>query len=258
MPTPAIALFIALLLPLVSAGVLLCAGRRLGTPLAGWVATTAIGLGFGLSIGGMLSWYHGGSMLVPSPAGEKSAEWGYQKGPIHLPVRWVPIGGAGSAAANVDHPGWLDVGIYIDSLTVAMFAMVTLVGTIVHVFSIGYMREDPRFSRYFAYLGLFCFAMLGLCIGGTLLHIFIFWELVGLCSYLLIGFWHQKRTASNAAIKAFIVNRIGDMGFLVGLGPSVLPRRERRAPGHVDEAWIGWTRRGGDAAGRDDHPRRRR
>jgi len=99
-----------------------------------------------------------------------------------------------------------------------MFAMITLVAALVHVFSIGYMREDARYPRFFTYLGLFCFSMLGLVIGGTILQLFIFWELVGLCSYLLIGFWYEKKSASNAAIKAFVANRVGDFGFLIGFG----------------------------------------
>ena len=99
-----------------------------------------------------------------------------------------------------------------------MFTMVTLVATRDHIFSIGYMRQDSRFPRFFTYLGLFCFSMLGLVLGGTLLQLFIFWELVGLCSYLLIGFWYEKESASNAAIKAFITNRVGDFGFLIGFG----------------------------------------
>src|SRR5438477_11858237 len=99
-----------------------------------------------------------------------------------------------------------------------MFAMVTLVSTLIFIFSIGYMHEDKRFPRFFTYLSLFCFSMLGLVLGGTILQLFIFWELVGLCSYLLIGFWYEKKTASNAAIKAFVTNRVGDFGFLIGLG----------------------------------------
>src|SRR5207247_3017786 len=98
------------------------------------------------------------------------------------------------------------------------FAMITLVSFLVHVFSIGYMAEDKRYPRFFTYLGLFCFSMLGLVIGGTTLQLFVFWELVGLCSYLLIGFWYEKKSASNAAIKAFITNRVGDFGFLIGFG----------------------------------------
>jgi len=134
-------------------------------------------------------------------------------------MRWIPIGTPvhpGGVAQEI--PGWLDVGIFIDSQTITIFAMVTLVATLVHIFSVGYMQEDGRYARFFAYLGLFCFAMLGLVLGSTLLHILIFWELVGFCSYLLIGFWYEKKTANNAAIKAFIANQIGDVGFLIGMG----------------------------------------
>src|SRR5947199_9399818 len=101
-----------------------------------------------------------------------------------------------------------------------MFSMITLVATLINIFSIGYMHEDKRFPRFFTYLSLFCFSMLGLVLGGTILPLFIFWELVGLCSYLLIGFWYEKTSASNAAIKAFVVNRVGGFGFL--LGPGIL------------------------------------
>src|SRR5262245_22844695 len=99
-----------------------------------------------------------------------------------------------------------------------MFNMVTLISTLIFIFSTGYMREDKRFPRFFTYLSLFCFSMLGLVLGGTILQLFIFWELVGLCSYLLIGFWYEKKSASNAAIKAFVTNRVGDFGFLIGFG----------------------------------------
>src|SRR2546423_4898901 len=129
-------------------------------------------------------------------------------------MKWIPAG----QGLLQDHPGYLDVGIYVDSLTILMFAMITLVATLVHVFSIGYMAEDKRYPRFFTYLGLFCFSMLGLVIGGTALQLFIFWELVGLCSYLLIGFWYEKRSASNAAIKAFVTNRVGDFACLIGFG----------------------------------------
>src|SRR5207237_4525220 len=90
--------------------------------------------------------------------------------------------------------------------------------TAVHIFLVGYRAEDKRFARFFTYLSLFGFSMLGLVLGGTALQLFIFWELVGLCSYLLIGFWYEKKSASNAAIKAFVSNRVGDFGFLIGFG----------------------------------------
>ncbi len=127
---------------------------------------------------------------------------------------------------------------YIDSLTLLMFAMVTLIATSIHVFAIGYMTDElteeyvdhevhtrdghhlhrpGRFHRFFAFLSLFCFSMLGLVLAGNIFQVFIFWELVGVCSYLLIGFYVERKSASTAANKAFIMNRVGDFGFLIGL-----------------------------------------
>jgi proton-translocating NADH-quinone oxidoreductase chain L len=205
MPLPAALLLTATLLPLVSFGLLIAIGKRVGNPLAGYVATALIGGSFVCSMLSMISWYVGG--ITGGHA------WQYGVAPIVMPVHWLPVGPLGA-----DGSGWLDVGLFIDSLTVALFATVTLVATLVHIFSIGYMRQDARYPRFFAYLGLFCFAMLGLLLGGTLLHILVFWEGVGACSYLLIGFWYEKRSANNAAIKAFIVNRVADLGLLVGMG----------------------------------------
>ncbi|MDQ3441736.1 MAG: NADH-quinone oxidoreductase subunit L [Planctomycetota bacterium] len=202
MPPPALLLLIATLLPLLSFTILVFVGKRMG-PLAGIVGTLAIAGSFGCSIGAMMVWLQ-----------DSGAAWGAGKLPIDLTFPWLPVG----AGINQKHEGFLDVGIYVDSLTITMFAMITLVATLVHVFSIGYMREDKRFPRFFTYLGLFCFSMLGLVIGGTAIQLFVFWELVGLCSYLLIGFWYEKKSASNAAIKAFVTNRVGDFGFLIGFG----------------------------------------
>ncbi len=127
---------------------------------------------------------------------------------------------------------------YIDSLTLVMFTMVTFIATCIHIFAIGYMADEltedyvdhqvqlaghkhlhrpGRFYRFFAFLSLFCFAMLGLVLAGNIFQVFIFWELVGLCSYLLIGFYVERQSASTAANKAFIMNRVGDFGFLIGL-----------------------------------------
>jgi len=206
MPIPSILLTAATLLPLLGFIVLLFLGKRMGNPLAGYVGTLMIFGSFVLSLGAMVAWYNGGS--------HAGVAWGPGLGPIFLPMRWIPTG----IRLDPKSSGWLNLGIYVDSLTVAMFNMITLVSLLVHIFSIGYMHEDKRFPRFFTYLGLFCFSMLGLVIGGTLLQLFIFWELVGLCSYLLIGFWYEKKSASNAAIKAFVVNRIGDFGFLIGFG----------------------------------------
>ena len=130
------------------------------------------------------------------------------------------------------------IDYYIDSLTLVMFTMVTLIATCIHVFAIGYMDDERteehvdhqvhvadgshlhrpgRFYRFFAYLSLFCFSMLGLVLAGNIFMVFVFWELVGICSYLLIGFYVERHSASTAANKAFIVNRVGDFGFIIGL-----------------------------------------
>lgn len=127
---------------------------------------------------------------------------------------------------------------YIDSLTLVMFTMVTLIATCIHLFAIGYMSDEltdeyvdhfahtsdgkhvhrqGRFYRFFAFLSLFCFSMLGLVLAGNIFQVFVFWELVGICSFLLIGFYTERKSASNAANKAFIMNRVGDFGFLIGL-----------------------------------------
>ena len=99
-----------------------------------------------------------------------------------------------------------------------MFLMVTFIATLIHIYSMGYMHDDPRYPRFFTYLSLFCFSMLGLVASSNVFMIFIFWELVGVCSYLLIGFWYEEKVNCDAANKAFIVNRVGDVGMLVGLG----------------------------------------
>jgi NADH-quinone oxidoreductase subunit L len=111
----------------------------------------------------------------------------------------------------------LRIGFVLDPLAAAMMVMITLVGFCIFVFSIGYMREDKNFSRFFAYLSFFSGAMLGVVVANSLLLLFIFWELVGLASYLLIGFWIDRPSAAAAAKKAFITTRIGDMGFFVGI-----------------------------------------
>lgn len=108
-------------------------------------------------------------------------------------------------------------GIKIDNLTALMLLIVTFVSSLVHLFSIEYLRGDRHFEKYFAYLGLFTFSMLGIVLSSSLLLIFVFWELVGLSSYLLIGFYFKKKAAIYANKKAFIVNRIGDAGFVLGL-----------------------------------------
>ena len=111
----------------------------------------------------------------------------------------------------------LQLGMIIDPLTSMMLVVVTAIGTCVEIYSIGYMHDDPRFSRFFAYLSLFLFSMLGLVLSDNFFMTFIFWELVGLTSYLLIGFWFEKKSAADACKKAFLTTRVGDLGFLIGL-----------------------------------------
>jgi NADH-quinone oxidoreductase subunit L len=131
----------------------------------------------------------------------------------------------------------LELGYRIDTLAAIMFVMVTFVATLIHIFSIGYMSDElapvaedhqvhteeghlhrrGRFGRFFMYLSLFCFSMLNLVLADNLFQVFVSWELVGICSYLLIGFYYERQSASNAANKAFITNRVGDAGFIIGL-----------------------------------------
>ncbi|MCC6573432.1 MAG: NADH-quinone oxidoreductase subunit L [Planctomycetes bacterium] len=107
--------------------------------------------------------------------------------------------------------------LYADQLSMLMTLIITGVGSLIHIYSVGYMGHDEGFARYFSYLNLFCFAMLMLVLGDSLVTLFLGWEGVGLCSYLLIGFWFKERKNSDAGKKAFIVNRIGDFGFMLGM-----------------------------------------
>ena len=119
---------------------------------------------------------------------------------------WFNYGGTG-----------MQLGFVLDPLTAGMAAMVTFVGLMIFIFATGYMAEDENFTRFFCFMSLFAAAMLGLVVANNLLLLFICWELVGLCSYLLIGFWFFKDSAANAAMKAFITTRIGDIGFFIGI-----------------------------------------
>ncbi|MCK6601794.1 MAG: NADH-quinone oxidoreductase subunit L [Bacteroidetes bacterium] len=111
----------------------------------------------------------------------------------------------------------VNISYQVDSLSVLMGLMVTGIGFLIHVYSIGYMKHDPGFWRFFVYLNLFIFSMLNLIFADNLMLLFLGWEGVGLCSYLLIGFWYQHAFANDAAIKAFVMNRIGDFAFLIGM-----------------------------------------
>jgi NADH-quinone oxidoreductase subunit L len=112
----------------------------------------------------------------------------------------------------------MEVGFLVDGLTAMMMVVVTFVSLMVHVYTIGYMHEDPGYQRFFAYISLFTFSMLMLVMSNNFLQLFFGWEAVGLVSYLLIGFWYKKPTAIFANMKAFLVNRVGDFGFILGIG----------------------------------------
>src|SRR5882672_12356395 len=116
----------------------------------------------------------------------------------------------------------MEVGFLVDGLTAMMMAVVSFVSLMVHIYTIGYMEEDPGYQRFFSYISLFTFSMLMLVMSNNFLQLFFGWEAVGLVSYLLIGFWYTKPTAIFANLKAFIVNRVGDFGFLLGIAGVLL------------------------------------
>jgi len=189
-----------LLLPLLAFVILVFAGARLGKPASGWVAAGAIAATTGLSALALAQWQG------LDAAGRSAAQT--------PPIVWAHLGTIP-----------ISFGINLDSLTLIMFFMVSLVSACIFVFSIGYMAGHSdeidgisKYHRFFAYLSLFCFSMLLLVIADSLLLLLIAWELVGLCSYLLIGYYFHRRSASTAAIKAFVTNRVGDFGFIIGLG----------------------------------------
>ncbi|OGG44366.1 MAG: NADH-quinone oxidoreductase subunit L [Candidatus Handelsmanbacteria bacterium RIFCSPLOWO2_12_FULL_64_10] len=165
-------------------------GRRLGRG-AHVVACGAVGVSWALSILVFLRVLNGDALGVDVPAKLYS---------------WIS-----TDTLNVV------VGFRVDELSAVMLLVVTTVSFFVHVYSIGYMRGDPGYARYFTFLNLFVFSMLVLVLADNFVQMFVGWEAVGLCSYLLIGFWYEKKSASDAGKKAFIVNRIGDFGFLIGL-----------------------------------------
>src|SRR4029077_7517283 len=121
-------------------------------------------------------------------------------------LRWLDLGSLRA-----------DFGLKLDSLSLMMLLIVTGVGGVIHIYSAGYLHGDAGYSRYFACLSLFTFSMLGIVLSNNFLQLFIFWELVGVSSYLLIGFWFERSSAADAAKKAFLTNRLGDFGFLLGI-----------------------------------------
>jgi len=131
---------------------------------------------------------------------------GWQPAANESIVSWLEVGGLK-----------IDFGLRLDSLSLMMLLIVTGVGGLIHIYSRGYLADDPGYSRYFACLSLFTFSMLGIVLANNFLMMFIFWELVGVSSYLLIGFWFEKPSAADASKKAFLTNRLGDFGFMLGI-----------------------------------------
>jgi NADH-quinone oxidoreductase subunit L len=178
-------------LPLIGALIAGILGRQIGAKASEYVTT---GL---MALTAILSWY----VFVTVALGDPGAL------PVHVNIlRWMQSGG-------------IDVSwsLRIDTLTAVMLIVVNTVSTLVHVYSMGYMHTDPHRPRFFAYLSFFTFAMLMLVTSDNLLQMFFGWEGVGLASYLLIGFWYTRPSANAAAIKAFVVNRVGDFGFMLGI-----------------------------------------
>ena len=177
-------------LPLAGAAVNLFLGRRLGRA-AGWLATALVGLGFVLSVAVLLD-------LLSLPANER----------LHVTslYEWISVGTLS-----------VDVALRADPLSITMALVVTGVGSLIHLYAVGYMEHDPRFGTFFAYLNLFVFSMLILVLADNYLLLYLGWEGVGLCSYLLIGFWYDRPAASSAAKKAFVTTRIGDAAMLLGI-----------------------------------------
>ena len=243
---------LAVLLPLISFWIILAVGRWMGKAgeYAAYLAAAAIVAGFGLSLISAFAWFstmpdHGddhAAISVPftaeSNAGVAGAEGesgdaGHGHHEVHpsraITGNWYTLAKMGSLE--------LTIGYYIDSLTIVMFCMVTLIASCIHFYAMGYMHDElhdvtdhevtlasgehlhrpGRYHRFFQALSLFCFSMLGLVVAGNVAMTFVFWELVGICSYFLIGFYVERKSASTAANKAFIVNRVGDFGFIIGL-----------------------------------------
>ena len=176
-------------LPLLGFVLLLVFGSRLGEPWAGWLGTLMVGGAFAVAVAAFV---------------------GLHGQPDHTYTQtlftWIPSGRF-----------TVDVGFLLDPLSSTMLLFITGVGALIHLYSIGYMHGDPRFPKFFLYLNLFLFAMTMLVLGNNLLLTFLGWEGVGVCSYFLIAFWFEKPANASAAKKAFITNRVGDWGFMVGI-----------------------------------------
>lgn len=180
-----------LLLPLAGSVINGLLGKRLSKSVVGIIGCVTIGISF------ILSFFIFIDLLQLAPE-HRVFEKDY--------FTWI---GSGTFEAIA--------GLQVDPLSVVMMLVITGVGFLIHVYSVGYMHEDDGYSRYFTYLNLFTFSMLLLVLANNFLLMFIGWEGVGLCSYLLIGFWFEKKSASSAGMKAFIVNRVGDFGFILAI-----------------------------------------
>jgi len=232
-----------------SAGPVEALYRMLGgdqpSPVAAYLATAAIAGAFALSLAGFILFSqdhaeHGAHAAAAQEHADEAKEEENDKA-AHPPSRWAGSlvwASVSPAAVASGGPGTtLRLGYYVDSLAAVMFVMVTFIATLIHLFSMGYMRDElepvvadhqvhtphghlhrrGRHGRFFMFLALFCFSMLNLVLADNLFQVFVSWELVGICSYLLIGFYFERLSASNAANKAFITNRVGDAGFVIGL-----------------------------------------
>jgi NADH-quinone oxidoreductase subunit L len=177
--------------PALSSFILVVSGRKLSKKYIAGQACLAVAVSFGLAVVSFIG-------LLRMPQGEAPV--------IKTLFTWI---GAGDFKA--------DLAFQLDALSAVMALVVTAVGLLIHIYSTGYMAHDRSFARYFAFLNLFTFAMLILVLAANMVLMFVGWEGVGLCSYLLIGFWFEKPAAAAAGKKAFIVNRIGDAGFLLGM-----------------------------------------
>ncbi|MGH9863223.1 MAG: NADH-quinone oxidoreductase subunit L, partial [Candidatus Acidiferrales bacterium] len=188
------------LLPAASALLMLLVGRRLSRAAVSWLCCGTVGASFLLSLDIF-------AKLLALPAEERFRE-------VVL-FTWIPSLPLQTAAG----PGVFEVawGYLIDPLSTVMILVVSGVGFLIHVYSVGYMAHEGGYYRYFGYLNLFMFMMLTLVLANNFLVLFVGWEGVGLCSYLLIGFWFKKKSAADAGKKAFIVNRVGDAGFVLGI-----------------------------------------
>ncbi len=187
---------VVLLLPLLSFVLLIFLNRRL--PRSGDFLAVGI-LGATFAVSAWIFW----EVVVVSYDPSFKLSWSFN---------WIDFGDVPGVG-----PLQIKMGIMIDNLTAVMLAMVSLISFLVHVYSTGYMAGDKYYGRYFAYLGIFTFSMLGIVLSDNLFSIYIFWELVGLSSYLLIGFFFEKQSAADAQKKAFLTNRVGDIGMWLGI-----------------------------------------